>query len=134
MTALPAMRSCRARCSRCTRMPRKPRPRSRKLRGNTSARTTPPPWVGGGAISADDVDAEHGHAERPAARRPRIAEVEKLPQDKNYGDGNIRPAPVHRMAGHDLHHQRGGPEDHRKQAGADHRVKDEGQEPDRKST
>jgi len=33
------------------------------------------------------------------------------------------------MAGHDLHHQRGGPEAHRKQAGADHRVKDEGQEP-----
>src|ERR1017187_4338355 len=129
MTAVPAMRSCRARCSRCTRMLRNPRPKKRKLSGNTSARTIPLPRLEGRAICPDDADAEHGHAEAPAARRPRVTEVKELPGSENDGDDDICPVPADRMAGYDLHNKRSGRQTEGKQASADHEVDDERQEP-----
>jgi hypothetical protein len=75
-----------------------------------------PPRVQVRAVGPDDTDAEHRHAEGPAARRPRVCEVEELPPDENDGHDDIRPVPADRMAGHDVHARRNDSEAEREHA------------------
>jgi len=77
----------------------------------------------------DDADAEHRHAEGLAAHRPRVPELEEVPDDKKDGGDGIRPVSVDGVADHDLHaigNSRGAED---KGASAHGQIDDAGREP-----
>jgi len=47
------------------------------------------PRVEARAIRLDHAKAKYGHADGPAARRPRVTEIEELPGGENDGDDDI---------------------------------------------
>src|SRR5215831_9381090 len=56
------------------------------------------------AVGPHHPNAEHGHAERPAAYRPGIAEVEELPGHVEDHDDDVLPVPGDLVAGNELRH------------------------------
>jgi len=86
-----------------------------------------PSWKDSGCEGG--ADAEHRHAEGLAAHRPRVPDVEELPDDEKDGDDGIRPVSVDGVADHDLHAIGNSREAEGKGASAHGQIDDVGREP-----